>query len=97
MIAAGVRAHLVCVDPRHLDPPSPAASLTKRCSIDLPASVDPCGERGEFHTFVSAGPMLLPAEARVASKYASATRSSATDLASLYADLLPASVPSHPS
>lgn len=55
-IALGYRAVTVCVDPRHLD-----ASFTG-CEIDaafvarLPAGVDPCGENGEFHSFVYAGP-----------------------------------------
>ena len=57
MIDAGVRAHLTCVDPRVM----PRAFAGKRLDEildELPASVDPCGERGEFHTFVSTGPML---------------------------------------
>ena len=37
---------------------SPAGASTPTCSPRLPAGVDPCGENGEFHTFVSAGPML---------------------------------------
>jgi uncharacterized protein (TIGR00290 family) len=62
MIAAGVRAHLTCVDPRVM----PRALAGRRLDeiLDLlPAGVDPCGERGEFHTFVSDGPMLSHAVA----------------------------------
>jgi diphthamide synthase (EF-2-diphthine--ammonia ligase) len=58
MLAGGLRATITCVDPRQLD-----ASLAGRAFdgdlLDvLPASVDPCGERGEFHTFCWAGPMF---------------------------------------
>ncbi len=55
-IARGFIAHLVCVDTTQLD----ARFAGRRFDIglldELPAPVDPCGERGEFHTFVSAGP-----------------------------------------
>lgn len=58
MIAAGVEARLVCVDLKKL----PAAFAGRRFDdallADLPARVDPCGENGEFHSFVAAGPML---------------------------------------
>jgi uncharacterized protein (TIGR00290 family) len=58
MIEAGVEAHLAVIDLTKL----PAAFAGRRFDaglIDaLPASSDPCGENGEFHTFVSAGPML---------------------------------------
>jgi uncharacterized protein (TIGR00290 family) len=57
MIAAGVRAHLTCVDPRVM-PRAHAGRRLDEILDELPAGVDPCGERGEFHTFVSAGPML---------------------------------------
>ena len=58
MIAAGIRAHLVCVDPRKLDRRFAGRVLDAELLAELPESVDPCGERGEFHTFVSAGPMF---------------------------------------
>jgi len=58
MIAAGLRTHLVCIDPRHLDRSFAGRLFDNGLLADLPASVDPCGERGEFHTFVSAGPMF---------------------------------------
>jgi uncharacterized protein (TIGR00290 family) len=58
MIAAGIRAHLVCVDPRKLDRRFAGRVLDEELLAELPAAVDPCGERGEFHTFVSAGPMF---------------------------------------
>jgi len=58
MIGAGVEAHLSTVDLKKL----PAAFAGRRFDAallaDLPADADPCGENGEFHSFVSAGPML---------------------------------------
>ncbi|HEX4455396.1 MAG TPA: hypothetical protein VH143_31265 [Kofleriaceae bacterium] len=59
MIAAGLRANLTCVDPRQLDASFAGRSFDAALLAALPATVDPCGERGEFHTFVSAGPMFL--------------------------------------
>jgi len=58
MIASGVRAHLVCVDPQQLDRSFAGRILDDQLLRDLPAAVDPCGERGEFHTFVSAAPVF---------------------------------------
>jgi uncharacterized protein (TIGR00290 family) len=57
-IGAGFRAILVCVDPRALDPAFAGRDYDERLLADLPAGVDPCGENGEFHTFVTAGPVL---------------------------------------
>jgi uncharacterized protein (TIGR00290 family) len=58
MIAAGFVAHLTCIDPRHLDDSFAGRQFTLELLADLPAGVDPCGERGEFHTFVSGGPIF---------------------------------------
>ncbi len=58
MIAAGLRAHLACVDSRKLDPSFAGRAFDGDLLRDLPADVDPCGENGEFHTFVHAGPMF---------------------------------------
>jgi uncharacterized protein (TIGR00290 family) len=58
LIAAGFRAILVCVDPTKLDPSFAGRELDEQLLDDLPASVDPCGENGEFHTFVHAGPIF---------------------------------------
>jgi len=58
MIAAGLDARLVTVDPRHLDPSFAGRRFDESLLADLPATVDPCGERGEFHTAVVAGPMF---------------------------------------
>lgn len=58
MIAAGLAARLTCVDPRILDPAFAGREFDLNLLRDLPLSVDPCGERGEFHTFAYAGPMF---------------------------------------
>ena len=58
MIDAGLAARLTCIDPRHLDPSFAGRAFDTQLLRDLPASVDPCGERGEFHTFACAGPMF---------------------------------------
>jgi uncharacterized protein (TIGR00290 family) len=58
MIASGLVAHLVCVDPRRLSAAFAGRRFDRELLQDLPAGVDPCGENGEFHTVVSAGPMF---------------------------------------
>ena len=57
-LAAGFRAILVCVDPRALDPSFAGREYDERLLEELPPGVDPCGENGEFHTFVTAGPVF---------------------------------------
>jgi diphthamide synthase (EF-2-diphthine--ammonia ligase) len=52
MIAAGVRAVITCVDPAQLAPRYAGRHFDAHLLDELPPSVDPCGERGEFHTFV---------------------------------------------
>jgi uncharacterized protein (TIGR00290 family) len=56
MIAAGVRAVLTCVDPRALPASFAGRAFDAELLDDLPPGVDPCGERGEFHSFVWDGP-----------------------------------------
>jgi uncharacterized protein (TIGR00290 family) len=58
MIAGGLRAKLVCVDPKKLSPDFAGRDFDRQLLSDLPAGVDPCGENGEFHTCVYAGPMF---------------------------------------
>jgi uncharacterized protein (TIGR00290 family) len=58
MIAAGVDARLVCVDLKRLPASFAGRRFDQALLADLPPGVDPCGENGEFHTFVVAGPML---------------------------------------
>ena len=57
-IAAGFQATVVCLDPRVLDASFAGRTYDEQLLADLPASVDPCGENGEFHTFVHAGPIF---------------------------------------
>ncbi len=57
-IAAGFQARIVCLDPRALDASFAGRAYDEQLLADLPASVDPCGENGEFHTFVHAGPIF---------------------------------------
>jgi diphthamide synthase (EF-2-diphthine--ammonia ligase) len=55
---AGFEATLVCVDPRVLDSSFAGRRYDEWLLAELPPDVDPCGENGEFHTFVSAGPIF---------------------------------------
>jgi uncharacterized protein (TIGR00290 family) len=88
MIAAGVRTHLVCVDPKKMDRKFAGRLFDEQLLAELPETVDPCGERGEFHTFVSAGPMfsrsieVSPGEVVERDSF-------------IYADLLPTSITTH--
>jgi uncharacterized protein (TIGR00290 family) len=58
MVAGGLRAYLTCVDPRQLDRRFAGRVFDASLLYELPAGVDPCGERGEFHSCVVAGPMF---------------------------------------
>ena len=58
MIDGGLVAHITCVDPRKLDPAFAGRRFDHAFLADLPDGIDPCGENGEFHSFVSAGPMF---------------------------------------
>jgi uncharacterized protein (TIGR00290 family) len=58
MIASGLRATIVAVGPRKLAGEFAGRSFDENLLRELPAGVDPCGENGEFHTFVSDGPMF---------------------------------------
>jgi uncharacterized protein (TIGR00290 family) len=57
-VAAGFEAIVVCLDPRVVDACFAGRRYDERLLAELPPSVDPCGENGEFHTFVRAGPIL---------------------------------------
>jgi uncharacterized protein (TIGR00290 family) len=57
-IDAGFKALIVCLDPTKLDPAFAGRNFDRELLADLPAGVDPCGENGEFHTFVHAGPIF---------------------------------------
>ena len=58
MIAGGLRATLVCVDPERLSERFAGHEFDEDFLAELPGDVDPCGERGEFHTFARAGPIF---------------------------------------
>ena len=58
MIAWGLRATLVCLDPQQMPPDLAGREFDLALLDSLPPSVDPCGERGEFHTFVHSAPIF---------------------------------------
>ena len=58
MIDSGVEAVVTCVDPKQLSPSFAGRRFDHAFLDDLPQGVDPCGENGEFHTCVLAGPMF---------------------------------------
>jgi diphthamide synthase (EF-2-diphthine--ammonia ligase) len=58
MINSGLRAKLTCVDCKQLKPEFVSREFDEQLLADLPQGADPCGENGEFHTFVYAGPMF---------------------------------------
>ena len=58
MLDAGLRAVLTCVDSKQCPRQFAGRTFDEALLKELPASVDPCGERGEFHTFAWAGPMF---------------------------------------
>ncbi|OFW04401.1 MAG: ATP-binding protein [Acidobacteria bacterium RIFCSPLOWO2_02_FULL_68_18] len=58
MIDAGLRARIACVDTRVLDGSFVGRDWDRALLGELPAGIDPCGENGEFHTCVYAGPMF---------------------------------------
>ncbi len=58
MLAGSLEAHLCCVDTQQLGAHFAGRAFDHALLDELPAGVDPCGERGEFHTCVVAGPMF---------------------------------------
>ncbi|WP_242112468.1 adenine nucleotide alpha hydrolase [Luteimonas aquatica] len=58
MLAGGLRAGLCCVDTRQLDARHAGRDFDAALLDELPPGCDPCGENGEFHTCVRAGPMF---------------------------------------
>jgi uncharacterized protein (TIGR00290 family) len=58
MIQAGLGARVTCVDPRAIDRSFAGREFDAALLADLPKGADPCGERGEFHTFAYRGPMF---------------------------------------
>jgi uncharacterized protein (TIGR00290 family) len=58
MIRGGVKARLTCVDSGKLDPVFAGREYDEALLAGLPPGVDPCGENGEFHTFVYGAPIF---------------------------------------
>lgn len=58
MISSGFRATIVCVDSRVLHASFAGREFDESLLAELPAGIDPCGEQGEFHTFVWSAPMF---------------------------------------
>ena len=58
MVTGGLRAHVTCIDPKKLDSSFAGRTFDADFLEDLPADIDPCGENGEFHSCVYAGPMF---------------------------------------
>jgi uncharacterized protein (TIGR00290 family) len=66
MIAAGVKAKITCVDPAQVDRTFAGRDFDQALLDSLPPGVDPCGENGEFHTFVYDAPVFShPIEVRM--------------------------------
>jgi uncharacterized protein (TIGR00290 family) len=83
MFDAGIRARVVAVDTRRLPKSFAGRRFDQEFVRDLPAGVDPCGENGEFHTFVTGAPMF-------ASPIGVAAGEVVERDGAYYADLLPA-------
>jgi uncharacterized protein (TIGR00290 family) len=58
MLGAGFRAVITCVDPKRLAAEFAGRAFDEALLRELPPNVDPCGENGEFHTFVWTGPIF---------------------------------------
>ena len=58
MIAGGLKTIITCVDPKQLDPSFVGREYTEQFLAQLPETVDPCGENGEFHSFVYDAPIF---------------------------------------
>jgi uncharacterized protein (TIGR00290 family) len=58
MVASGTRAFITCVDPSKIDRSFAGREFNATFLRDLPVGVDPCGENGEFHTFVYDAPVF---------------------------------------
>ena len=89
MVAGGLRAVITCVDPKKLAPDFAGRTYDKKFLADLPDGIDPCGEGGEFHSFVFDGPMFTqPIEVSIGKPERH------DDF--IFADVIPANSPSVP-
>jgi uncharacterized protein (TIGR00290 family) len=89
MISSGLRAVVTCVDPKQLAANFAGREFNQEFLSALPAGVDPCGERGEFHTFAFDGPMFTSSVSIEAGEITERE-------GFVYADVLPASVGAEP-
>lgn len=94
-IDLGFKAIIVCVDEKCLDKSFAGRPIDKELLDDLPAAVDPCGENGEFHSFVFDGPLFsspvpFTKGEIVYRRYTEENASSTIDSGLWYCDLLPA-------
>ena len=86
MIDIGQKAILVCVDPRQIPESFAGREFDRQLLADLPAKADPCGENGEFHSFVYASPIFKMSGGHIqVRKGETVTRSNF-----VYTDVLPA-------
>jgi uncharacterized protein (TIGR00290 family) len=68
-IEVGFKSIVVCVDERYLDPSFAGRIIDRDFLNDLPVNVDPCGENGEFHSFVFDGPLFrFPVDFKIGEK-----------------------------
>jgi uncharacterized protein (TIGR00290 family) len=88
MISGGLRAVVTCVDPKQLAASFAGREFNEEFLSALPAGVDPCGERGEFHTFAFDGPIFSKPVGIEVGEIAERD-------GFVYADVLPASALSH--
>jgi uncharacterized protein (TIGR00290 family) len=96
MIAAGVKAKITCVDPAQVDRSFAGRDFDRTLLDSLPSSVDPCGENGEFHTFVYDAPVFSrPIEVRMG-EIVERDGFVFADVISSGTDTDPASLPAHP-
>jgi uncharacterized protein (TIGR00290 family) len=58
MIAGGLRARITCLNPKVVDRRFAGREFDAALLSELPPAIDPCGERGEFHTCAYGGPMF---------------------------------------
>ena len=80
MIDGGLKAVITCLDPNKLPETLAGHAFDYSLLESLPASVDPCGERGEFHTFAWDGPMFRTRDGFVYADILSDTENNRSDL-----------------
>ena len=97
-VTQGFRAITVCVNEKQLDRSFVGREMDRSFFASLPANVDPCGENGEYHSFVYAGPIFsqqIPVETGEIVRHTSVAENETFDTGFWYADLLP--LPTEPA